>query len=29
LITHDIGGVSNYDIQLAGVISKLYDQENR
>ncbi|MFL6455971.1 MAG: 4a-hydroxytetrahydrobiopterin dehydratase, partial [Nitrososphaeraceae archaeon] len=24
LVTHDIGGISNYDIKLAGVISKLY-----
>jgi 4a-hydroxytetrahydrobiopterin dehydratase len=29
LITHDIGGISNYDIKLARVISKLYDEENR
>ena len=26
LVTHDIGGISNYDIKLAGVISKLYDE---
>jgi 4a-hydroxytetrahydrobiopterin dehydratase len=29
LITHDIGGISNYDIKLAGVISKLYNEENQ
>ena len=29
LVTHDIGGISNYDIKLAGVISRLYDEENR
>jgi 4a-hydroxytetrahydrobiopterin dehydratase len=28
LITHDIGGISNYDIKSAGVISKLYNEEN-
>jgi len=28
LVTHDIGGISNYDIKLAGVISKLYNEEN-
>jgi 4a-hydroxytetrahydrobiopterin dehydratase len=27
LVTHDIGGISNYDIKLAGVISKIYDEE--
>jgi 4a-hydroxytetrahydrobiopterin dehydratase len=26
LVTHDIGGISNYDIKLADVISKLYDE---
>ena len=26
LVTHDIGGISNYDIKLAGIISKLYDR---
>ncbi len=26
LVTHDIGGISNYDIKLAGVISKLYGE---
>src|ERR687885_2953913 len=25
LVTHDIGGISNYDIKLASIISKLYD----
>jgi 4a-hydroxytetrahydrobiopterin dehydratase len=29
LVTHDIGGISNYDIKLAGVISKLYEEENQ
>jgi 4a-hydroxytetrahydrobiopterin dehydratase len=29
LVTHDMGGISNYDIKLAGVISKLYDEENQ
>jgi 4a-hydroxytetrahydrobiopterin dehydratase len=29
LVTHDIGGISNYDIKLAGVINKLYDEENQ
>ena len=29
LVTHDIGGISNYDIKLAGVISKLYAEENQ
>jgi 4a-hydroxytetrahydrobiopterin dehydratase len=29
LVTHDIGGISNYDIKLAGIISRLYDEENR
>jgi 4a-hydroxytetrahydrobiopterin dehydratase len=29
LVTHDIGGISNYDIKLAGVISRLYDEENQ
>ena len=28
LITHDIGGISNYDIKLASVINKLYNEEN-
>ena len=26
LVIHDIGGISNYDIKLAGVISKVYDE---
>ncbi|MFL6361230.1 MAG: 4a-hydroxytetrahydrobiopterin dehydratase [Nitrososphaeraceae archaeon] len=26
LVTHDIGGISNYDIKLAGVINKLYGE---
>jgi 4a-hydroxytetrahydrobiopterin dehydratase len=25
LITHDIGGISNYDIKLAGIINKLHE----
>lgn len=29
LVTHDIGGISNYDIKLAGAISRLYDEENQ
>ena len=29
LITHDIGGISNYDIRLASIISRLYDVENK
>jgi 4a-hydroxytetrahydrobiopterin dehydratase len=29
LVTHDIGGISNYDIKLAGVISRLYNEENQ
>jgi 4a-hydroxytetrahydrobiopterin dehydratase len=29
LVTHDIGGISNYDIKLAGVVSKLYNYENQ
>lgn len=29
LVTHDIGGISNYDLKLAGTINKLYDEENR
>jgi 4a-hydroxytetrahydrobiopterin dehydratase len=29
LITHDIGGISNYDIKLAGAISRLYQEENQ
>jgi len=28
LVTHDIGGISNYDFKLAGTINKLYDEEN-
>jgi 4a-hydroxytetrahydrobiopterin dehydratase len=26
LVTHDIGGISNYDFKLAGIISKLYSE---
>jgi 4a-hydroxytetrahydrobiopterin dehydratase len=29
LVTHDIGGISNYDIKLATIISKLYDGRNK
>jgi 4a-hydroxytetrahydrobiopterin dehydratase len=29
LVTHDIGGISNYDIKLAGAINRLYDEENQ
>ena len=29
LVTHDIGGISNYDIKLAGAISRLYHVENQ
>jgi 4a-hydroxytetrahydrobiopterin dehydratase len=29
LVTHDIGGISNYDIKLASIISKLYDERNK
>ena len=29
LVTHDIGGISNYDIKLAGSISRLYHEENQ
>jgi 4a-hydroxytetrahydrobiopterin dehydratase len=29
LVTHDIGGISNYDIKLAGIISKLYNEEKQ
>ena len=25
LVTHDIGGISNYDIKLAGIINKLHE----
>ena len=24
LVTHDLGGISNYDIRLAGIINQLY-----
>ena len=27
LITHDLGGVSTYDVKLAGIINKLYQKE--
>ena len=29
LVTHDIGGISNYDIKLAGAISRLYHEESQ
>jgi|SRR5919197_5815492 4a-hydroxytetrahydrobiopterin dehydratase len=29
LVTHDLGGISNYDIKLAGIISKLYDTKDK
>jgi 4a-hydroxytetrahydrobiopterin dehydratase len=29
LVTHDIGGISNYDIKLAGAISRLYHEKNQ
>ena len=29
LVTHDIDGISNYDIKLAGSISRLYREENQ
>ena len=29
LVTHDIGGISNYDIKLAGAINRLYHEENQ
>jgi 4a-hydroxytetrahydrobiopterin dehydratase len=28
LVTHDVGGISNYDFKLASIISKLYNEEN-
>jgi len=27
LVTHDIDGISNYDIELARIVSRLYDKE--
>ena len=27
LVTHDVNGISNYDVRLAGIISKLYDNK--
>ena len=27
LVTHDVNGISNYDVRLAGLISKLYDNK--
>jgi 4a-hydroxytetrahydrobiopterin dehydratase len=27
LVTHDVEGISNYDIKLAGIINQLYDKE--
>jgi 4a-hydroxytetrahydrobiopterin dehydratase len=29
LVTHDLGGISNYDIKLAGIISKLYGTKDK
>jgi 4a-hydroxytetrahydrobiopterin dehydratase len=29
LVTHDVNGISNYDIKLAGSINRLYDKENQ
>ena len=29
LVTHDVNGISNYDIKLAGSINQLYDKENQ
>ncbi|HJT49934.1 MAG TPA: 4a-hydroxytetrahydrobiopterin dehydratase [Nitrososphaeraceae archaeon] len=28
LVTHDVGGICNYDFKLASIISKLYNEEN-
>jgi 4a-hydroxytetrahydrobiopterin dehydratase len=28
LITHDVNGISNYDIKLADIINKLYNNDN-
>lgn len=28
LVTHDVEGISNYDIKLAGIINQLYNNEN-
>ena len=27
LVTHDVNGISNYDIKLAHIINRLYDKE--
>jgi 4a-hydroxytetrahydrobiopterin dehydratase len=27
LVTHDVNGISNYDIKLARIINQLYDKE--
>jgi 4a-hydroxytetrahydrobiopterin dehydratase len=29
LVTHDVNGISNYDIKLAGSINRLYDKESQ
>jgi 4a-hydroxytetrahydrobiopterin dehydratase len=29
LVTHDVNGISNYDIKLAGIINHLYNTEKR
>jgi 4a-hydroxytetrahydrobiopterin dehydratase len=29
LVTHDVNGISNYDIKLAANINRLYDKENQ
>lgn len=28
LVTHDVEGISDYDIRLASIVSQLYDDEN-
>ncbi|HET7389667.1 MAG TPA: 4a-hydroxytetrahydrobiopterin dehydratase, partial [Nitrososphaeraceae archaeon] len=28
LVTHDVEGISNYDIKLARIVNQLYDNEN-
>jgi 4a-hydroxytetrahydrobiopterin dehydratase len=28
LVTHDVDGISNYDIKLAEIINQVYDKEN-
>jgi 4a-hydroxytetrahydrobiopterin dehydratase len=27
LVTHDVNGISNYDVKLARIINRLYDEE--